>query len=357
MTQLLATPAHSQLTEMTDRARYLARDISKNIGRILAALQIGDISRQRAEHVKAGLTLLDGLDRSASDLRLRAAGEMLLAAQLEAALRDYNQAVSKLPPSIEGLASDALALAALSDIVTDLVDSGDGLRDLKRRMDAAVQIFAEIQAADGAMRYLAGRLANDKGAIVATGAHPLTSERHPLDQKACDFLDRVVYLEAAADDCVVILERLKEASEALIADHEATGQTSDIAPETQTESQKGLAGAADRLKAILNKAEDDIAVHAGKNTDILRLLDRAATPTISQGSFGDLEVEAYTGLNFISPDLGLDDGAFRGDLNALLSKIDGLYAMGQERDVHRAFSKACGLEVAEDPAEIEDGLF
>jgi len=31
--------------------------------------------------------------------------------------------------------------------------------------------------------------------------------------------------------------------------------------------------------------------------------------------------------------------------------------MSQERDVHRAFSKACGLEVAEDPVMIDDGLF
>jgi hypothetical protein len=355
MTPMLATPENPQLTEMADRARFLARDINKNVGRILGALQIGDISRQRAEHVQAGLASLDGLDRSASGLRLKAAGEMLLAAQLEAALRDYNQAVAKLPPSIEGLASAALALAALS--VTELSDSVQGLRDLKRRMDAAVQIFVEIQAADGAVRYLAGRLAHDKRATMAAGANTLTSDRHPLDQKAADLLDRIIYLEAAADDCVVILERLKEASEALIADPTAMDQSSDVAPEAQTESQKGLAAAADRIKAILNKAEDDIAVHAGKNTDILRLLDRSAHPAIPQELFDDLEPGSYAGLNFTSPDLGRDDDAFKGELIVWLAKIDGLYTMGQERDVHRAFAKACGLEVAEAPAATDDGLF
>jgi len=348
---------NAQLTAMADRARSLARDISKNVGRIIAALQIGDISRQRAEHVKAGLALLDGLDRSARDLRLRAAGEMLLAAQLEAALQDYNHEVSKLLPSIEGLASSALALSALSDVVTELGESGHGLRDLKRRMDAAVQIFVEIQAADGAMRYLAGRLANNKGAITAAGVHPFTAESHPLDQKAAHFLDRIIYLEAAADDCVVILERLKEASDALIADPQTAVKASEGLPQSQTASQKGLAAAADRIRAIRNKAEYDISVQAEKNNDSLRLVDRGAKPAFAEDSSDNVEAGSYAGLNFPSPALGPDDDAFKSELIVLLAKIDGLYAMGQERDVHRAFSKACGLEVAEAPAETEDCLF
>jgi hypothetical protein len=247
----------------------------------------------------------------------------------------------------------ALALAALSDAVAELGDSGDGLGDLKRRMDAAVKLVAEIQAADGAARYLAGRLTTEKGAAAGVGAAQPASGRHPLDQKASDFLDRIVYLEAAADDCVVILERLKEASEALIADSPAAIKPSEVS----LDSQKGLAAAAEKIKAILDKTEDDIAVHAGKNTDILHLLEHATHPTVSHEPKDDLEAGSYAGLNFASPDLGPDDAAFIGDLSALLSKIEGLYAMGQERDVHRAFSKACGLEVADGPAAIDDGLF
>ncbi len=293
---------------------------------------------------------------------------MLLAAQLEAALRDYSQELAKLLPSIEGLAADAVALAALSDATTHLGDS-DGLRDLKRRMDAALHLVAAIQGANGAMRYLAGRLnengANDKGAkakpLIAVGSG---SQRHPLDYKACDLLDRVIYMEAAADDCIVILERLKEASDALIADDPSRGQISAVsaysaAPQSQKpESQKELAeAAAGRIKAILDKAEDDMAAHAGKNTDILRLLDRAAGPAIFQAPDDDLEVGGYAGLKFNSPDLGGDDNDFGGELSVLLSKIECLYAMGQERDVHRAFAKACGLEVADERDELQDGLF
>jgi hypothetical protein len=347
-----------QIAQVADRARILARDISKNVGRILAALQIGDISRQRAEHVQTGLGILDGLDPSRRQLRLRAAGEMLLAAQLEAALRDHNQAVSRLLPGIEGLASDALALAALSDVLTELGDNGHDLSDLKRRMDAAVQLVAEIQAADGAVRYLAGRLSNDKGPIVS-GVSPLSLERHPLDQKACELLDRAIYLEAAADDCVVILERLKDASEALMTDPPATDKTAAVSPSAVSPvSQKALAAAAERIKAILEKAGDDIAVHAGKNTDILRLLDRSANPLAIDGEAdGELEAGSYAGLNFTSPDPGPDDGAFESELSGLLSKIERLYTMGQERDIQRAFSRACGLETKEDPDATEDGLF
>jgi tetratricopeptide (TPR) repeat protein len=345
------TAHEAQLTEMADRARILARDIRIHVGRILAALQIGDVSRQRAVHVQSGLALLDNLDPSASRLRLRAAGELLLAAQLEAALRDYTHEVSKLLPSIEGLASGALALAALSDLMTELGDGDDALCDLKRRIDAAVQLVAEIQASDSAARYLAGRLANENGGSPETSDAGV--ERHPLDQKASELLDRITYLEAAADDCVVILERLKEASEALITDRQATVQASSSAPE----SQKELAGAAERIKAILDKAEGDMAAHAGQSTDILRLVDRAASPVVLHEPQGGLDLGSYGSLKFASPDLGPDEDAFSAKLSVLLSKIERLYVMGQERDVHRAFSKACGLQVVEPPEEMEDGLF
>jgi len=352
-----ATTNKPQFADVAAPARGLARDIGKNVVRILGALQIGDITRQRAEHVRAGLALLDSLDRSANQLRLRAAGEMLLAAQFEAALQDYNQEVAKLIPSIEGLASGALALAALSDIVTELGDSDHDLRDLKSRIDTAVQLIAEIQAADGAARYLAGRLIYDKGAHdqgTIPGAAQPDSERHPLYQKASDLLDRVVYLEAASDDCVVILERLKAASEALIADRPATAQT----PLLSLESPKEMAAAAaERIMAILEKAEDDMAAHAGKNSDILGALDRAADPATSYDLSGELEPGGDTGLKFTFPDPGHKDDAFSGDLSVLLSRIERLYAMGQERDVHRAFSKACGLDVAEDTDTLDDGLF
>jgi hypothetical protein len=339
---------------LTDRARTLARDINKHVARILGAMQIGDISRQRAEHVQLGLGVLaelgrsESLDGSPSRLRLRAAGEMLLAAQLEAALRDYSHEVFKLIPSIEGLAADALALLALSDVVSDLGDRDDALSDLKRRMDAAVQLIAEIQAADGAARYLAGRLTHDKEVRACATA----SQRHPLDEKAWELLDRIAYLEAATDDCVVILERLKDVSEALSAESPSQAQTSMF----PFESQGGLEAAA-KIKAIRDKAETDMAGHAGKNTDIFLLLDRTANPAISHEPRAQLESGRYAGLKFTSPDMTLYDDALKDELRALLSRIEHLYTMGQERDVHRAFAQACALEVAEAEDDLDDGLF
>jgi len=344
----------AQLTDVAGQASLLARDMSKNVGRILAALQTGDITRQRAQHVQAGLALLTGLDQSTRQRRLKAAGEVLFAAQLEAALQDYSQQVGNLLPSIEGLAASALYLAALSEIVAELGNKGHDLRELKYRMDTAVQLVAEIQAADGAARYLAGRLENDQGAVSSVGASGSTSDRHPLDQKASDLLNRVTYLEAAADDCVVILERLKEAADALIADDSSAVQRPAVSRGSQ---KKRLEASAEKIKAILDKVEDDVAVHAGKNTDILRLFDHDANPTASPVQCGELELGGYEGLKFTSTDPDCDDHTFSVELTALLSNIEKLYAMAQERDVHRAFSKACGLVVAEDTNITDDDLF
>jgi hypothetical protein len=338
--------------EVADRARGLARDINKNVSRILGVLQIGDVSRQRAKHIQSGLELLDGLDGSEGQLKVRATAEMLLAAQLEAALMDHSHEVSKLIPSIEGLASDALALLALSNLATELGQDHEDFRALRRRMDAAVQLVAEIQAADGAVRYLTGRLVNGQGATLNASPAEDLSGRHPLDHKAWELLERVRYMEAAADDCVVILERLKEAAEALCADAPTKGPSA----ESPFEWRDGLAAAA-TIQAIREKAGADISAQAGKNSEIFRLLDRDANPAISHEPWGELETGRYAGMKFTVADLSAYDDALKGQLSVILSKIESLYAMSQERDVHRVISQAYGLEVAEEPDESEDGLF
>jgi hypothetical protein len=345
------TTDRPDIGEVADRARALARNISKNVSRILAALQIGDVSRQRARHVQSGLELLDGLDGSASQLKVRAPAEMLLAAQLEAALMDHGHEVSKLIPSIEGLASDALALLALSNLATELGDDED-FRALRLRMEAAVQLVAEIQRADGAVRYLTGRLANRQGATASASPSEAKAGRHPLDHKAAELLERVAYLEAAADDCIGILERLKAAAEALVVDAPTKGPSA----QGVFEWQDGLAAAA-TIQAIREKAGADISAHDGKNSEIFRLLDRDANPAISHEPWGELETGRYAGLKFTVADLSAYDDALKGELSVILSKIESLYAMSQERDVHRVISKAYGLEVAEEPDESEDGLF
>jgi len=324
----------SEIGEIWDRVQTLARNISYNISCILRALQIGDLSRQRAEHVQSGLALLDGLTESAWRPKVRAAGEILLAAQLEAALLDHGHEVSQLIPSIEGLAIEALSLVALGNVVSELSAADPDYRGLKRRMQSAVQLVAEVQAAKGAANYLAGRLANADGAVVSNGCSKAKSGRHPLDHRAAELLGRSAYLEAAADDCVVIMERLKDASDALVADPPIPVQNADHGLEWG----KGAAAAA-TIQAIRVKAQTDIAVHAEKTNDMFGLLDGAA------------------GQCAALPEMTMLDPQLKAEVSGLFSRIEALYVMRQERDVHRKICKAFGLDAAEEPESTEYDLF
>jgi hypothetical protein len=87
----------------------LAREVRKKVGGVLMALQIGDITRQRAEHVQFGLELLEGLD---GDLvgerreRVRAAMLALLRAQLSATITDFRAEMAQIERNMVGIAGD-----------------------------------------------------------------------------------------------------------------------------------------------------------------------------------------------------------------------------------------------------------
>jgi hypothetical protein len=379
---------HSRIAAATASSAALARDIRKKVGRILAALQIGDITRQRIEHVQAGLVMIDQLDPGLlPDQRARASAlvQRLMAEQLGDAMSDFDREVSEIVASMSGLASDARALLKLRDLA---YGEGGGsqngfLRVLARRLEQATTLVEEIEtterevlktghASGDAAQILAGRLAaiQTMKADVQYMALNTTLKScrigeagRPLSTIAVELRAHAGYLEQIANQSLQTLNKLIAAAAALIQDRPGQEGYKSAAEEATA----ALGAAARRICDASDRTETDIVRLAERGGSVLELLNR------STGRFGFQE-EIGEALDRVAADLAnlATEVAPCGDdiedvVVGLLAKMAASYTMAQERTVHETFSQAWSITSANckaphpisapDQNEMEDVLF
>lgn len=165
----------AELRSLAGNAAHVTRAVQARVGKVLSALQIGDVTRQRIEHVQAGIAiLLDQLDRCASPRQaegLTEVGIRLLAAQTSALIKDFTEQTRVVVGAIEGLAGDATRLVALTGKAGG-GDDGDPIREIERGVGLARDVVRDMElsgartvAAYGATRQVATELLSNMGNI------------------------------------------------------------------------------------------------------------------------------------------------------------------------------------------------
>ena len=111
----------------------VAKSVQEKVGKVLSALQAGDVARQRIEHVQAGIAiLLDEQAKCGTDRQvevLSQAGIRLLAAQTSALIADFAEQTRVVVASIEGLAGEAKHVLALTGRTGG--DSGEAMQAIE----------------------------------------------------------------------------------------------------------------------------------------------------------------------------------------------------------------------------------
>jgi hypothetical protein len=386
--QLLASAAiigqhNRQITAATADSIALARDTHRKVGRMLAALQIGDITRQRIEHVQGGLGLLATFDPAippAAQARIRTLVLSLLAAELGATLDDFNREVAQLGLGLRGLARDASALLSLRDLVYggDDAQAGGFLQELEQRIGDAVTLVTEIETADGLTRETSGRVAETArilsgrlGAVQSIKTDvlfmalntSLKSSRlgeagRPLATIAVELRSQAGQLERIATICAGTLQELTEAAVSLAGDGreetEAAGEGAGVA----------LLAATARIHDAGAATERDIAALAAQGQTVLALITRSSERLDLQSDIGAALAEVLQDLPEGPADPALCTGDVAEPLGAILAKVRASYTMAQERVLHDAVTAEWGLDApAAPPAEpapsddLEDVLF
>lgn len=359
------------------QVKELAREIRKAISRILLALQIGDSTRQRIEHIQSGIRAAQSQQVEADTDQSAAIAAYvydLQAAQLTATAEHFDREVGEINRSLVELAHTARQLLQLHNLTFSEGSGQDGnfLTMLERRLTEARELVGNIEQTDTATA--------TTGRQAATAAEMLNKRilqiqllkndvqymalnttlkccqigeiGEPLSVVAIELRAHAEKLEEEANQSLGVLEKLMQASRALSNDAGA-------GPTLSQSAAQALHHAAERLSEANEKTEREIAEIVTLGDEVARGLEQSAKQKNIQHDIGDtlgLVAEAMNGLAGALPPCPPE---ITTPLRQLLATLSKAYTMAEERDVHR--TALASWHMAEDapvaaPEEDDDAV-
>ncbi|PHY18830.1 hypothetical protein CSW59_10300 [Caulobacter sp. BP25] len=361
--QVSAITAHQRrISEITEKVASLARDVRKQVGSALAALQIGDITRQRIEHVQFGLALLDAPEVRAlpaeAHARLSTFLHKLLTAQLNATTRDFRQAVSRIGLNVGAMAADASEILRLRDHAESQGGEGSFLRDLEANVGKAFALVDDIEAGERSAETVsrsAARSARDLAAQIAAiqnmradvqmmamnttlKCSRIGETGKPLGVIAIELRQHATHLETSAGHTMAALEALfGSTSDEAMDDSEVLERQASAA----SAAAEALRDAVERIRKTGDEVEGDLASAAHQGGEVVDMLKQAAARFDFDRQVGGYLDEALNLLKRAMGDQGpIDDLA--PVLAPLMARLSRTYTMAQEREVHAPFADQVG---------------
>lgn len=367
-----ADALHGHLGDVAAMAREvseIARTVQGRVATMLGALQVGDSTRQRVEHVVSGLQLLEGLTLPEPALtEVTGVVHHLLAAQLEASSVDFDRDASRLVASLKALQPDTNALLTLVDD-----DAGRNGRPFLAQIDEAVGeiavITGQLQEADHRSAAMLDLIAETVDELTGRLAHlqrvqfnvqDIATNTRLLCRRHGD-LGKAVSVVAGEVD--IYAHSLGNAMRGIGAPIRELAEVNAALTAKRGDAPGGDMGAklAKALGVIREGCQrTEMAVREGGD-DARQLIELLTTTGDEIGA--ELELGAtmrqsaiVLAVSTLPQDLSEDALA---TLGTLLPQIAALYTMAQERDIHAANVPPCfvvaSAVVEED--EDDDGLF
>ena len=360
---------HQRIAKVTDDVASLARDVRKKIGGALAALQIGDITRQRIEHISLMLDLLAAQENLDADQQSRLSSFVhgLAAAQLTATADDFHRDVEKIGAAMAGIAQDAGEILRLKDVAFG--GSGDGdkgfLRQLESHVGQALTLVDELGAAE--------RKAGAMGASSAAAASGLNeritelqSIKTDVQQMALNTTLKCGRIGDTGKPLAVIAVELRiyaghmesSALGALNALNDLSGQAGHLAA-GEGEGDRSthaiglaLSGVSQGLKVAGDDVEKNLNSLARQGEAVVEGLKRAAARLDFRRDIGSILDDAADLFASLSQDPTPPVDDLAEPLGTLLATVAKSYTMAQEREVHARVTQGLNLAAAA-PAEPE----
>jgi hypothetical protein len=374
---------HGRIASVAVSVAALARDVQKKVGGGLAALQIGDITRQRIEHVQAGLRFLDEASEIAAlapepRQRAQAFVHRLLGAQLTAMAEDFHREVARIGHNVIGMAADAAELLRLRDLASGQASAPMGggetnfLRDLEGNVGQALGLVGDMTAGERAAeevsrsaavsaRELTERIAGIQNIRADVQMMALNTTLKcsrigetgkPLGVIAVELRAHAIHLEKSAAQTTSALEGLFDAAEAL-GQRETGRQGEDGKAATAATV---LSDAVGRIGKAGDGVDSALAAVARQGVDVVDMLRRAAERFDFHRQIGSVLDTAANQLLDMAGDEAIATDDIAHALRPLLERQARQYTMAQEREVHRALTE--GLAEAEvsapPPLAVED---
>ena len=341
---------HSKMRGVAGELTALIRDIRSKMGRALSALQVGDITRQRVEHVQTGLALLRREQEAGAAI---APAEMslylrLMALQADDLLSEFHDGCDTVMSNLAGLAADTKELLALGknargsaasgsegflsalegsvtkarDLVSQVEETADRLQTVCNATATTARDLAmsvdNIQAIETKIQHMAINTSLRCSRMGEAGK--------PINVVATELRAIAGQMETVSGRLLVSLRDLEEKSVALVSsgdDGTGLGEQLDRAlaniSEAGAKISRDLGELAERGDGIARDVTREVA-NLDFTRDIGTVLDECA-----------LQIEEFA-AGVSDPDAEVDEPS--DVLLRLADEIHATYTMARERQVH-----------------------
>jgi methyl-accepting chemotaxis protein len=340
----------------------VAGQVTQRIGQAVSALQVGDITRQRLEHIEDALADLEGGNATA------ASGVLVLAiqeAQLAETRDDFVREVQAFATALRSLSDDAREALANSAAQSDalLAKGGTALAGMVEDLGAMTTVLADFEAMRARIDALRAEVAvsvrdmqrrmDDIASLEQTmrllaintsvRCSRLGEEGRALRVVAQEMRELAAYTVEAATTVTGGLEQ-------------STAELGDIGGQDEDGSAQSLStDAADAIRlldAIVLRLSDHMATIARTGPRTSQLLQEAAQASAGQGRHA-LEWDHVAAKIGAARDLlGPPEGELSGEL---LTRIRGRYTMAAERLIHDELCAEAGHQAEGSPPADADG--
>lgn len=355
-----------EIGQVAGQVAELARRIRARVGAALVAMQIGDNTRQRIEHVQAGLALLAAPELAATALGeadaalARTALLRLLADQLGDLTEAFGLEARKVGDNLVGLGADAREVLRLKGLIGG-GGAGSFLRDLEGKVGRAHLVVDQVRDAN-IQAGRAGRAAVDAVEALLANVDAIQSVKTEIRYMAINTSLRCSRMGEAGRPVNVIgmelragADRLGETADRAGGDIDglAEGARRFIDHDTEVDIGRELAQALRSIREAGDGAEADLAAVSAGSAEVGQAVEQLS----AHADFhGDLDQALRDALAALRAETG--EGAAAGGpppaAQAAFDRLFGFYTMDREREVHRRHAPAGGPAPAAEAAEDED---
>lgn len=362
----------------TARARRIAavgREIHGQVASAIGAMQVGDSTRQRLEHIASGIRALSAWrDQADPAIAIPVSGHMLalFAAQTSDAIDAFHSESSRLADSLRGIAPSAAQLLEIK-AEGDRERSGDKsvfLAALEKSVADVAAVTKRLREADARAQALGGstsdsaeRLAkrlrvvhrvNHDVHLMAWNTdlrcHRLGDEGKALAMVASEIRGFATMLATISAEIRKSVETLVQAVTAL---RDPQGDPAGDAAEALTESLACIRDGAQRMREGMAGLTEDAST-------VSRILETTTGNVDCEAVFGDALRDVVHQLSQFAAPCTAADAATESALAGLLDGMARSYTMAREREIHRRFAlagTAPAAQAAAEEDEEDDGLF
>ncbi|MVA72286.1 chemotaxis protein [Agrobacterium vitis] len=361
---------HKTMAGIANDVKGLTRAIQGKIANVLSALQIGDITRQRIEHIQSSLDYLEeffaagGLRDPAEKEVLRQAVLHLAHAQLQESLDDFRQKCTSIAANMSSFTSDAARVLALRDELNQ--SGGDNDRSLLRKMESdishACALSARVQDRSHESDAVVSSVTQSAQAL-QEGIETIRSIKTDIHYMALNSNLRCSRLGDAGRSVNVVsgelrtfAAKLETPADAIVEDmrcvEEATASLTRDDNDDINHIHEPLNLALDKIRVVATDMEKGLEAFGAEGQLVFSRISAAVTKLDFDGELGGLLLDC----------LAIADRA-RGHMPSLSAipaaalplsqKIFAIYTMAQERDIHQRFLPLqAGFDMVVDQAEV-----